>query len=105
MRKQHLGSQHKKLDKAKLSDSAKRFSYLLGLTDLFKHFIGQNEEFKQAMEEAERQNKTKKGAKAKGEARRRRTEQEEDAELLEDEEETESATVFRESPSCKSIRI
>lgn len=83
-----------------MTDSAKRFSYLLGLTDLFRHFIGANEEFKAAMEEAERQNKQKKIK--DGEHRRRKTEKEEDDELLQDEDSEGGGTVFRESPACKS---
>jgi SWI/SNF-related matrix-associated actin-dependent regulator of chromatin subfamily A member 5 len=90
-------------------DSIRRFRYLLGLTDLFRHFIetNPNPRIKEIMSEIDRQNeeqapKTKRGVGRQGGAaseRRRRTEQEEDAELLKDEKAGGSAeTVFRESP-------
>lgn len=89
-------------------DSLRRFRYLLGLTDLFRHFIetNPNPKIREIMEEIDRQNaeqtKTKKGTNRQGgaAARARRTEAEEDAELLKDEKQGGSAdTVFRESPS------
>jgi SWI/SNF-related matrix-associated actin-dependent regulator of chromatin subfamily A member 5 len=91
-------------------DSIRRFRYLLGLTDLFRHFIetNPNPRIKEIMAEIDRQNEedaanAKKGASRKGGApgdRRRRTEQEEDAELLKDEKRGgETTTVFRGSPS------
>lgn len=90
-------------------DSLRRFRYLLGLTDLFRHFIetNPNPKIREIMAEIDRQNaedaKSKKGAGRQGGAtseRRRRTEAEEDAELLKDEKVGGSAeTVFRESPA------
>lgn len=91
-------------------DSIRRFRYLLGLTDLFRHFIdaSPNPRIKEIMATIDRQNeedshKTRKGhARAGGAAaqRRRRTEQEEDAELLKDEKRGGNAeTLFRESPA------
>jgi SWI/SNF-related matrix-associated actin-dependent regulator of chromatin subfamily A member 5 len=89
-------------------DSIRRFRYLLGLTDLFRHFIetNPNPRIKEIMIEIDRQNaeaeKAKKGRDRQGGAaneRRRRTEAEEDAELLKDEKAGGSAeTVFRDSP-------
>ena len=90
-------------------DSIRRFRYLLGLTDLFRHFIetNPNPRIKEITAEIDRQNdediqKAKKvRARAGGAAgeRRRRTEQEEDAELLKDEKRGGQAeTTFRESP-------
>lgn len=38
-RKDVFSSNHSKLNRAKGVDSAKRFAFLLGQTDLFKHFI------------------------------------------------------------------
>lgn len=82
----------------------KRFTYLLGQTELFQHFIDikkeKDPEFKKLLEES--QQKSTKGRKkaAAGEnggARRRKTEKEEDEELLEDAEE-EDAFTFDESP-------
>ena len=88
----------------------RRFRYLLGLTDLFRHFIdtNPNPRIKEIVEEIDRQNEeeAKKSKKASARAggasgeRRRRTEQEEDAELLKDEKRGGQAeTVFRESPA------
>ena len=98
-------------DPSQEDDSLRRYRYLLGLTDLFRHFIETNPDprIKEIMVEIDRQNeqevaKAKKGvARAGGAAgeRRRRTEQEEDAELLKDEKRGghESEVMFRESPA------
>jgi len=93
----------------KEDDTIRRFRYLLGLTDLFRHFIEANPDPKiqHIMQEIDRQNaeeaKSKKGAGRQGGAnvgRHRRTEAEEDAELLKDEKHGGSAeTVFRDSPA------
>lgn len=81
---------------------------MLGLTDLFRHFIETNPDpkIREIMAEIDRQNedaKGKKGAGRQGGAtsnRQRRTEAEEDAELLKDEKHGGSAEiVFRDSPS------
>ncbi|KAI9768848.1 MAG: hypothetical protein M1840_004662 [Geoglossum simile] len=108
LRKSVFGKKHNRLDESKEDDSIRRFRYLLGLTDLFRHFIdtNPNPRFKEIMMEIDRQNaedaKAKKGRDRAGGApaeRRRRTEQEEDAELLRDEKRGGSGeTVFRESP-------
>ncbi|KAL8947030.1 MAG: hypothetical protein Q9222_006649 [Ikaeria aurantiellina] len=110
LRKSVFGKKHNRLDESKEDDSIRRFRYLLGLTDLFRHFIdaSPNPRIKEIMAEIDRQNeeqaaKAKKGhARAGGAAagRRRRTEQEEDAELLKDEKRGGKAdTVFRDSPA------
>ncbi|RJE23628.1 complex ATPase [Aspergillus sclerotialis] len=110
MRKNIFGKKHGRLDESKDDDSIRRFRYLLGLTDLFRHFIetNPNPRIKEIMAEIDRQNADsaqkakKKGSSRSGGAggdRRRRTEQEEDAELLRDERQGgETTTVFRESP-------
>ncbi|KAM3074683.1 chromatin remodeling complex Adenosinetriphosphatase [Clarireedia jacksonii] len=106
LRRSVFGKKHDRLGESKEDDSIRRFRYLLGLTDLFRHFIetNPNPRIQEIMHEIDRQNeeaeKTKKGAVRKGGAeRRRRTEAEEDAELLKDEKSGGSAeTVFRESP-------
>ncbi|KKY33641.1 putative chromatin remodelling complex atpase chain isw1 [Diaporthe ampelina] len=108
LRRSIFGKKHDKLGESQEDDSLRRFRYLLGLTDLFRHFIetNPNPKIKGIMEEIDRQNaeeqKAKKGARRQGGAgaeRRRRTEAEEDAELLKDEKHGGSAeTVFRESP-------
>ena len=98
------------LNRLQEDDSIRRFRYLLGLTDLFRHFIdtNPNPRIKEIVEEIDRQNeedakKSKKVSARAGGAggeRRRRTEQEEDAELLKDEKRGGKAeTVFRESPA------
>lgn len=90
-------------------DSIRRFRYLLGLTDLFRHFIetNPNPRIKEIIAEIDRQNEddAERAKKVRGRAggaageRRRRTEQEEDAELLKDEKRGGQAeTIFRESP-------
>ncbi|KAJ5567567.1 Peptidase aspartic catalytic [Penicillium sp. DV-2018c] len=110
LRKSILGKKHGRLDDTKEDDSIRRFRYLLGLTDLFRHFIetNPNPRIKEIMAEIDRQNaeneeKARKGSKRSGGAggeRRRRTEQEEDAELLQDEKHGgETTTIFRESPA------
>ncbi|KAL1310528.1 hypothetical protein AAFC00_000812 [Neodothiora populina] len=111
LRKSVLGKKHDRLGESKEDDSIRRFRYLLGLTDLFRHFIdtNPNPEIKKIMAEIDRQDEedAKKAGKAtarKGGAggdRRRRTEKEEDAELLKTgkAETNEQVTIFRESPS------
>ncbi|KAI4272637.1 MAG: hypothetical protein LQ337_005171 [Flavoplaca oasis] len=110
LRKSVFGKKHNRLDESKEDDSIRRFRYLLGLTDLFRHFIdaSPNPRIKEIMAEIDRQNeeqvaKAKKSHARQGGAaggRMRRTEQEEDAELLKDEKRGGKAeTVFRDSPA------
>lgn len=91
-------------------DSIRRFRYLLGLTDVFRHFItaSPNPRIKEILGEIDAQDaadstRSKKDKARKGGAageRRRRTEQEEDAELLKDgKREGATEVIFRESPS------
>ncbi|KAK3394894.1 chromatin remodelling complex ATPase chain ISW1 [Podospora didyma] len=109
LRRSIFGKKHDRLGESKEDDTIRRFRYLLGLTDLFRHFIETNPDpkIREIMQEIDRQNaeaaRAKKGAIRQGGAtneRRRRTEAEEDAELLKDEKHGGSAeTVFRESPT------
>jgi len=111
LRKSVLGKKHDTLGQSKEDDSIRRFRYLLGLTDLFRHFIdtNPNPHIKEVMAEIDRQDAedAKKAGKAtarKGGAggdRRRRTEKEEDAELLRAGKDVtnEQVTIFRESPA------
>ncbi|KAK4164477.1 ISWI chromatin-remodeling complex ATPase ISW2 [Cladorrhinum sp. PSN259] len=109
LRRSIFGKKHDRLGESKEDDTIRRFRYLLGLTDLFRHFIEHNPDpkIRDIMTEIDRQNaeaaSTKKGSGRQGGAaneRRRRTEAEEDAELLKDEKHGGSAeTVFRESPA------
>ncbi|KAL3477148.1 SNF2 family N-terminal domain-containing protein [Aspergillus californicus] len=110
MRKNMFGRKHGSLNENKDDDSIRRFRYLLGLTDLFRHFIetNPNPRIQEIMAEIDRQNaeeetrQKRKGSSRSGGAsvdRRRRTEQEEDAELLKDEKHGDNTgTLFRESP-------
>lgn len=73
-------------------DSTVRFKYLLGLTDLFRHFIdinmSKNAQFKRIIKKIDSQRNFKQASKKKtalGRGRRK-TEKEEDAELMEEEE-------------------
>ncbi|RYO79478.1 hypothetical protein DL766_006221 [Monosporascus sp. MC13-8B] len=109
LRRSIFGKKHDMLGESKEDDSIRRFRYLLGLTDLFRHFIetNPNPKIREILVEIDKQNgeaaKSKKKGVRQGGAttdRARRTEAEEDAELLKDEREGGSAeTVFRESPS------
>lgn len=103
-----LDSTREEMKKSKLADSMKRFSYLLGQTELFQHFIDikkeRDPEFRRLLEESQAKRssrgKGKKAAGAEGGTRRRKTEKEEDEELLgAGDEEDEDAFVFDESPS------
>lgn len=96
----------------KSADSIKRFAYLLGQTDLFRHFCDlkaeRDPEFAAMLEESEKQlGKGKASAAKKGKvgARGRKTEKEEDDELLAatktaDDDDSEPF-VFTESPACE----
>ncbi|KAI7664808.1 chromatin remodelling complex ATPase chain ISW1, partial [Hortaea werneckii] len=110
LRKSMFGKKHDRLGQDKDDDTIRRFRYLLGLTDLFRHFIDTNPDpkIRRVMEEIDRQDQEeaahKAGSKRKGGAggeRRRRTEKEEDAELLRQGKhvDDEDRTIFRESPS------
>jgi SWI/SNF-related matrix-associated actin-dependent regulator of chromatin subfamily A member 5 len=110
LRKSILGNKHGQLDESKEDDTVRRFKYLLGLTDLFRHFIdaSPNPKIREVLSQIDKENeeeaaKARKVVSRKGGAaggNKRKTEQEEDAELLRDEKRgTASQTVFRDSPS------
>ncbi|PLW46886.1 hypothetical protein PCANC_06604 [Puccinia coronata f. sp. avenae] len=84
-REESLKFRRKEMDAGKIADSIKRFSYLLGQTELFRHFCdlkAQREpEFAKLLAESEKMI-TKNKAKVKGQHRGRKTEKEEDEELL-----------------------
>ncbi|KAK4503968.1 hypothetical protein PRZ48_004883 [Zasmidium cellare] len=109
LRKSMFGKKHDRLGENKDDDSIRRFRYLLGLTDLFRHFIESNPDpkIREIMAEIDRQDEEEiaktAGNKRKGGAsgdRRRRTEKEEDAELLRQgkQEGRAEQTIFRDSP-------
>lgn len=83
-----------------VDETVKKFKYLLGLTDLFQHFIDskarKDPAFTQVMEKLAEEHKPKSNDPSH---RRRKTEREEDAELLDDEKATASITEFTESPA------
>ncbi|BFZ54456.1 chromatin remodeling complex Adenosinetriphosphatase [Savitreella phatthalungensis] len=106
--RRNLDLQHSRLNNAKTSDSAKRYAFLLGQTDLFKHFIdlraSEDAEFKKTFDEAVKSQAKSAASGAGGRkggatGRHRKTEKEEDSELLGAERDTDRATVFTESPS------
>ncbi|XXH03940.1 hypothetical protein Hte_010348 [Hypoxylon texense] len=108
LRRSIFGKRHDLLGESKEDDSIRRFRYLLGLTDLFRHFIetNPNPKIREIMHKIDSQNDQNSKSKKKGSrqggaetGRARRTEAEEDEELLKDERHGGSAeTVFRESP-------
>lgn len=109
MRKSIYGKKHDRLGASKEDDTIRRFRYLLGLTDLFRHFIDTNpnprikeilaEIDRQDLEEAKKSKASKVRKGGAGAERRRKTEQEEDAELVREEKHGgHNETVFRESP-------
>ncbi|KDE09578.1 hypothetical protein MVLG_00473 [Microbotryum lychnidis-dioicae p1A1 Lamole] len=109
--KQQLSSRRHAQAGLKSADSIKRFSYLLGQTDLFRHFCDlkaqRDPEFAKMLAESEKALTKGKGPgkKGKNQSRGRKTEKEEDEELLaetkaEDGEGVSSGPfVFTESPA------
>lgn len=97
-----LTSTRDELNRSKLADSMKRFSYLLGQTELFQHFIDlkkeKDPEFRKLLDESQKKGGKGKKSGGAGDARRRKTEKEEDEELLQ-EDADEEAFVFDESPA------
>lgn len=84
--------------------SAKRFKYLIGLTDLFRHFIDaraqKDKEFAEFIRSSAIETAPKQEQAETGDRRHRKTEKQEDSELLEGAtEEEDSVTVFTESPA------
>lgn len=89
---------------ADIEDSTVRFKYLLGLTDLFRYFIGLNASKDPAFKKLLRKiDKEGINGPERSNRKRRKTEKEEDAELLNEEEhindEEASTTVLTQSPS------
>jgi SWI/SNF-related matrix-associated actin-dependent regulator of chromatin subfamily A member 5 len=105
--KNELADARRTMEDQKVKDAVERYRFLLGQTDLFKHFLkakGFTEEDLQPDENAPVKGRPKKDAATS--RRGRKTEKEEDEELLKDEleEEEENAplsteTVFQSSPT------
>lgn len=90
-----------------VDDATRRFKYLLGLTDLFRHFIdisaSRDAQFKKLIKQIDLQVAFNEPSQKTRRKKRRKTEKEEDAELLNDEEhlgdEEEQRTVLTELPA------
>ncbi|KAG0318700.1 hypothetical protein BGZ97_003417 [Linnemannia gamsii] len=102
--KENFENDSAKMEKEKLVDTSNRISYLLGQTELFKHFIdlkkAKDPEFAKLLKERGTEQKEKEKG-PKGSRQGRKTEKEEDQELLNDEENEndDSSFVFTESPA------
>ncbi|GEQ66352.1 hypothetical protein JCM33374_g15 [Metschnikowia sp. JCM 33374] len=90
-----------KKPKIDVGETVSKFKYLLGLTDLFQHFIDSRAKsdpvFAEVVEHLH--NDTKPAPAVNGSHRRRKTEKEEDAELLNNDKAASDITEFTESPS------
>ncbi|KAJ2913667.1 hypothetical protein MD484_g6769, partial [Candolleomyces efflorescens] len=102
-----LNVKRQQMDKAKVADAVKRYSYLLGQTELFKHFVdiqrARDPEYAAIMDNQPKAKGRGRKKAAESSARRRKTEKEEDEELLKDTEmemeEGDQPYVFETSPS------
>ncbi|KAL9716756.1 chromatin remodeling complex Adenosinetriphosphatase [Leucoagaricus gongylophorus] len=102
-----LQKKREEMDKAKLADAVKRYSYLLGQTELFKYFVdikrARDPEYAALMDAQPKPKGRGRKKVNNSSARHRRSEKEEDEELLKDGElgmdGNDQPVVFEESPS------
>ncbi|QBM86583.1 SWI/SNF-related matrix-associated actin-dependent regulator of chromatin subfamily A member 5 [Metschnikowia aff. pulcherrima] len=96
--KQHYFAPDKK-PKIDVGETVSKFKYLLGLTDLFQHFIDSRAKNDPVFAEVVQHLHNDTKPVSNGSHRRRKTEKEEDAELLKTDKTSSDITEFTESPS------